>query len=151
MKILKAKIKVTHDNGATQYVYPQLWLDNVTRIPHITYPNDRTDEVQESGKEYQIVYPVVPDDLYTQMLAEHPEIFSVANKTEFEAYSDKHYPQKQIITDTDAVLTALVSVANGETLTQKQQEALDPVSAVPGVTLTERVIDKITKDYEITF
>ena len=151
MKILKAKIKVTHDNGATQYVYPQLWLDNVTRIPHITYPNDRTDEVQESGKEYQIVYPVVPDDLYTQMLAEHPEIFSVANKTEFEEYSDKHYPQKQIITDTNAALVVLAKAQKGETLTKAEKDVLDPKSSVAGVTLTERVIDKITKDYEITF
>lgn len=151
MKIIKAKIKVTHDNGGTQYVYPHLWLDNVSRIPMITYPNDRTDEVADKNDTYQIVYPVVPDDLYDQMLIEHPEIFSVADQTEFEAYSDKHCPQKEIITDQQAVLTALAATTTGKELTQKQRDALDPTSDVPGVTLTKRMIDIATQDYGATF
>lgn len=151
MKIIKAKIKVSHANGGTEYVYPQIWLDNVTEIPMIVYPNDRTDEVSESGETYQICYPVVPDELQTQMLAEHPEIFSVAEKTEFEAYADKHYPQKTIITDTDKVLSILAKSATGETLTKKDKDALDPQNETTGVTLSKRTADIATIDYGATF
>jgi len=102
MKIIKAKIKVSHANGGTEYVYPQIWLDNVTEIPMIVYPNDRTDEVSESGETYQICYPVVPDELQTQMLAEHPEIFSVrsapARVTTFPACVSVASPLSQFMT-----------------------------------------------------
>lgn len=151
MKIIKAKIKVTHDGGATQYVYPQIWLDNVSKIPQITYPNDRTDEVVDKGSEYQIVYPVVPDDLYTEMLSKEPDVFSVADQVEFEAYSDKHYPQKEVINDTNAVLSVLAKAQLGEVLTKAEKDVLDPKSAVAGVTQTERVIDTVITKYGATF
>jgi len=151
MKIIKAKVKVTHEGGATHYVYPQIWLDNVSRIPMITYPNDRTDEVSDIDGEHQIVYPVVPDDLYTEMLTKHPEVFSVADQVEFEAYSDKHYPQKQIINDTDAVLLVLAKAQKGDVLTKADKNVLDPLNATAGVVSTERVIDKVIKDYGATF
>lgn len=151
MKVIKAKVKVTHDGGGTHYVYPAVWLDNVSRIPMITYPNDRTDEVVEIDNEYQIVYPVVPDDLYTEMLATNPEVFSVADQMEFESYSDKHYPQKEVINDTDAVLLVLAKAQKGEVLTQTENDIIDPRSMTAGIVSTERVIDKVTKDYGATF
>ena len=70
MKVLKAKICITHKNGATQYIgYPQIWLDNKEKIPMILYPNDRSDEIlNREGKLCQIVFPVVPDDLAMELL-----------------------------------------------------------------------------------
>lgn len=151
MKVIKAKIKVTHDGGATQYVYPKLWMDNVSRIPQVTYPNDRSDEVIDKSETFQIVYPVVPDDLYEEMLTKEPDVFSVADQIEFEAYSDKHYPQKEIITDTNAVLVVLARAQKGEVLTQGDKDILDPNSPVQGISRTERVVDTVITKYGATF
>jgi len=151
MKIIKAKIKVTHDGGGTQYVYPQIWLDNVANIPMVTYPNDRTDEVVDRTGSYQIVYPAVPDELYNKMLAEHPEIFSVANRLEFETYSDKHYPVKDRITDQDAVMTVLAKVALKEVLTETDEAVINPTSPTAGINKTERVVDTVTQKYGAIF
>lgn len=151
MKIIKAKIKVTHDNGGTQYVYPQLWLDNKERIPMISYQSDRTDEITTGQNTYQTCYPLVPDDLYAQMLAQHPEIFSVTNQVEFEAHSAKHNPTKQTITDKDALLTFLTKVALGETLTKEEKDKLDPKKEGAFITETPKEIDVAITKYGATF
>ena len=90
MKILKAKIYVDQSGGSTKYTYPQVWLDNRERIKEILYPQDRSDQGNDAKGTFQLVYPVVPDDVATELL-KLPE-FSVANRTEFENYSTKHYP-----------------------------------------------------------
>ena len=71
MKVLKAKIEVVHPNGtSTEYKdYPQVWLDNKEKLQAILYPKDRSDEVSENGKLYQILYPLVPDELEADFLA----------------------------------------------------------------------------------
>lgn len=151
MKVIKAKIKVTHEGGGTHYVYPQIWLDNVSLIPMVTYPENRTDDIVEKGSEYQIVYPLVPDDLYAKMLETEPDVFSVADQAEFEAYSDKHYPQKEVISDTNAVLVVLAKAQKGEVLTKEEKDVLDPTSPVLGVSKTKRVIETVITEYAATF
>lgn len=145
MKLLKAKIEVTHENGATQYVgYPQLWLDNKEKIPAILYPKDRTDELDENGKTYQIVYPVVPDDLHPEFLQD--ALFSEPDLIELQAYNDKHSPSIEKISDADRVLSILTKVARNEALTPEEKLALDPASTEPGVTTTKDFL-QIAKDY----
>jgi hypothetical protein len=148
MKILKVKIEVTHNNGATQYVgYPKEWLDNKEKISNILYPGDRTDEVGEGGKLYQIVYPVLPDDLYDKM--KNLPICSEPNLAELTAYSDKHAPQVERITDENKVIGILAKTAQGKVLTKADKDALDPENPTPGITKTKRWIDEI-KQYGIT-
>lgn len=140
MKVLKALVEVEHPNeGTTQYVgYPKAWLDNKEKIPTILYPQDRTDEMVQNGKTYQILYPVVPDDVATEML-KSPD-FSLANPVELNAYSAKHLPQREIARD-DIVLPILIKQARGEKLSPKDLNALDPNNPEPGVRMSEKFED----------
>lgn len=136
-KILKVKVEVTHINGATQYVgYPKEWLDNKSKISAILYPADRTDEVSENGKTYQIVYPIIPDDVYDLM--KNLPICSEPNLAELTAYADKHVPQTIRITDQDKVLAILAKAALDEKLTKEEKDALDPNNPTAGVTKTKK-------------
>ena len=148
MKILKVKIEITHDNGATQYIgYPKIWLDNKEKIKEILYPSNRTDEVGEGGKLYQIVYPILPDDLYEQMKT--LPICSEPDPAELAAYSDKHAPQAERITDEKKVIAILAKTARGEVLAKADKDALDPENSTPGITKSKRWVDEIKK-YGIT-
>ncbi len=145
MKVIKASIEVTHENGGTQYVgYPKVWLDNKERIPAILYPNDRTDEVQKDGKLSQVVYPVIPDDLEVAFLAEG---FELADPAELKAYSDKHTPSRETITDQTKILMILSKVALDTPLTQKEKEALDPTKPEAGITLTKTFVEMVKEQY----
>lgn len=148
MKILKVKIEVTHENGGTQYIgYPKIWLDNTNKIPEILYPKDRTDEVDENGKTYQIVYPVLPDDLYEKM--KDLPICSEPNLTEFTIYSDKHAPSVEVINNQQKVISILAKVGRKQILTKQEENALDPDNQEIGINKTEKWTDKIQK-YGIT-
>lgn len=151
MKILKAKIKVDHRGGGTKYEYPQIWLDNKENINPIFYPKDRTDEATDGTVGlHQVVYPNVPDAVATQMLADHPDIFSTADRTEFETYTDKHNPVKEIVTDQEAVLTVLAKVARKEKLTLEDEAVIDPLNEAAGVKKSKRMID-LALEYDATF
>ena len=148
MKILKVKIEVTHEGGATQYVgYPKEWLDNKSKISIILYPQDRTDEVMENGKIYHIVYPILPDDVYDLMKG--LPICSEPNLDELTTYSDKHMPQITKITDQDKVLSILAKVALDEKLTKEDRDALNPENSARGISKSKRWIDNL-KDYGVT-
>ena len=148
MKILKVKIEVTHVNGATQYVgYPREWLDNKERIPTILYPSDKTDEIIEGGKIYQVVYPILPDDVYDIM--KRLPICSEPTKAEIEAYSDKHLPQTIIINDQNKILTILAKAALEEKLTKEEKDALNPDKPTSGVTKTKKWTDNLI-EYGVT-
>ena len=146
MKLLKVKIEVTHVNGATQYVgYPRIWLDNKERIQEILYPADRTDEVNENGKLYQIIYPVLPDDVYEQM--KNLSICYEPNLIELTAYSEKHAPQFERITDEKKVLAILAKVALGEELSKEEKDTLDPEKPASGISKSKKWIDGIREKY----
>ena len=140
MKILKALVKVNHDNGGTQYIYPQIWLDNKENIPTILYPTDRSDEVDGC----QIVYPVVPDDVADLLLQN--EGFSVADSVELQAYSDKHYPIVDRVVDQNKVITILAKATLGAALSTEEKNALDPTNPEPGIIKTKSFIE-IARDY----
>lgn len=135
MKIIKAKVYIDQDTGSTVYHYPDIWLKNKESIPAILYPQDRSDQGTDERGKFQIIYPVVPDDLATELL-KLPE-FSPANQKELEQYSLKHQPIKEVITDQSTVIKATLKLAKGQSLAQKEIDALDPDSPEPGIVKTK--------------
>lgn len=150
MKILKAKIEITHNDGGTQYNYPNVWLDNKHLIPMVVYQADRTDDIVEGEKMYQTCYLLAPDELYTEMLSKHPDIFSVANAVDFDAFSNKHSPQKEIITDQSAVFSVLSKATLGTPLTTKEKQVIDAKDPTAGINLTRSMLEIATNDYGAT-
>lgn len=148
MKLLKAKVKITHNGGGTQYTYPQIWLDNKERIPAILYPKDRTDELVEGNMLYQVVFPVVPDDLYDELLR-LPE-FSIPSQTEVRAYTDKHAPKREVMQDEEKVLSLLAKVGRGATLNQQEKNALDPAHPEKGLGMSKDFVE-VCNDYGVIF
>jgi len=143
MKLIKAKIYVEQDAGGTRYTYPAIWLDNKERIPAILYPQDRSDQGTDEKGTFQFVYPVVPDDL---VAAFEKEGFEVADSQDAQAYSDKHAPAREVIEDQSKVIKILAKVALDTPLTQKEKEALDPLSPEKGITMSKSFIE-IARDY----
>lgn len=141
MKVLKAYIEIEHPSPtSTNYIgYPQLWLDNATRIPLVLTPNDRSDEVVHNGKLCQILYPVVPDDLLDQFLA--IDGITLADPNELEAYSDKHTPRTESITHERVFNKIMLKFMRGEPLSKKDRDALDPTNPEPGVTMSKSFTD----------
>lgn len=148
MKLLKAKVKITHNDGATQYTYPQIWLNNKERIPSILYPKDRTDELVEGNALYQVVFPVVPDDLYDEFL-KLPE-FSIPSQAEVQSYTDKHLPKREVMQDESKVLSLLAKVGRGNALTQQEKDALDPAHPTKGLGMSKDFVE-ICNDYGVIF
>lgn len=148
MKIIKAKVLITHDNNATQYFYPQIWLDNKEKIPSILYPQDRTDEVADSNKLYQIVYSIVPDDLYAELL-KLPE-FSVPSQAEVQSYTDKHAPKRETMQDEGKVLSILAKVGRGVILNQQEKDALNPAHPEKGLGMSKDFVETCN-DYGVIF
>jgi hypothetical protein len=143
MKVIKAKIKVDQSQGSTQYEYPSIWLANKERIPMIVYPNDRSDQVSDEKGEYQIVYPVVPDDLYEEMLKLHPEQFEPAGQAEFEQYADKHHPRKVVTLDQNKVNEIVSKIALGKPVTKDEKNSINPEVDGGAVVKSKRVVDEV--------
>lgn len=147
MKILKAKVSINRWNGSTNYHYPWAWLSNKEKIPAILYPSNRNDEIIENGQLYQIVYPIVPDDVATELLKDSN--FSLPTRPEIESYANKHYPIKDSITDDKKILTILAKVARKESLTLEDEKALDPNSPEKGINKSRSWLEVCT-DYNVT-
>lgn len=152
MKILKAKIEVSHANGGTEYLgYPAMWLAHKEKIPAILYPTDRSDEIEEGGKTYQFVYPCVPDDVADILLSSPDGLITLADQSEVVAYADKHLPSREIISDQSKVLAIVAKAARGEKLNEAEVNALDPEHPDEGVTKTKPWLDRVTEAYGVTW
>lgn len=143
MKIIKAKIKVDQSQEGTRYEYPSIWLANKERIPMIVYPSDRSDQVSDEKGEYQIVYPVVPEDLYEEMLKLHPEQFEPADQVEFEKYADKHHPRKIITLDQNKVNEIVSKVTLGVPVTLDEKNSINPEVEGGAIVKSKRVVDDV--------
>lgn len=145
MKFLKAKIYIDQDAGSTRYTYPQVWLDNKERIPLIGTPNDREiakqcgDQAVDEKGTYQVLYPLVPDDLVDTLLA--LDGVTVATAEEVDAFSETHLPKREVVNDQHAVLGVLVKQARGEVLTKADNSVLDPTTDTPGTTLSKSLVE----------
>lgn len=140
MQILRAEVEITHPPaGGTVYVYPLTWLANKEKIPTILYPDNRTGEIERNGKRYQIVYPLVPDDLVDTFLKEKG--IELADPDEVQAYGEKHMPKREAVVHEQKVMVILAKFARGESLSDVEKEALDPAKEEPGVTLSKSFLE----------
>lgn len=144
MKLLKAKVYVDQSKGNTTYSYPDAWMENVERIPAIFYPNDRSDQGKDEKGTYQVVYPIVPDDLVDAFLKLG---FEMADRKEVEAYTLKHNPPKETITDQNKVLAITAKVALGATLTQTEKDSLDPLKEETGVSMSKSWLEIVETNH----
>lgn len=143
MKLIKAKVYIEQDASGTRYSYPSVWLDNKERIPAILYPQDSSDQGADEKGTFQFVYPLVPDDLVFDF---EKEGFEVADSQDAQAYSDKHAPAREFIQDQTKVISILAKVALDTPLTQKEKDALNPLSDEKGITMSKSFIE-IARDY----
>ena len=143
MKVLKAKVKVTHDNNATQYHYSKEWLDNKHLIPIILYPTTREDEFEENGEIFKTIYPCVPDDLDLG--------FPQATEDEVRAFSEKHAPVKEVVTDSDKILAVVAKLVRNEELTVEEANAIDPTNSESGIILSKNWVDVVKSEYDGRF
>ncbi len=145
MKVLKALIEIEHPSSlSTNFIgYPQLWIDNKERIPMIMMPTDRSEDIEMNGKLYQPLFPLVPDDLFDAFLK--IDGFSEPDPVELQTFADKHAPQTEIFEE--RIFNKIVlKFINGEELTQKDRDAIDPASPERGVTLSKGFIN-LAKEY----
>jgi len=137
-KILKVKIKREPIlGGGTHYVYPPEY--NAKKIQVLCYESMGEEDKVKARGDYEYCIGVVKDEDAPAFLKSN-DIVEI-NETKAKIDGKKWRPQTERIIDEKEVLRICAKAVSGESLTQKEKDALNPDKAEIGVNKSKSFSD----------
>lgn len=147
MKLLKIKIKRENKNNTTKLTYPKEYRAKLVNVLAYETKDERLKRSDKDTIHYCIC--IVDDKVGNHMLKS--DDITEITETEFKNLGDKWRPQKEIITNQNEVISLTAKAVRGETLTQKEKDALDPDKDEKGINKSqsfEEMFNNQKKKYE---
>ena len=144
MKYLKIKVTKEIVGGQTTYTYPN-WYDakKVNILMYETSFGKGKVNSEGRGNNDEFIHCVV-EDIYGETINTEVDVEDML-RADFIADADVIYETTEKITSPDKVMSILGKQARGETLTQEDNDALDPQNKdVAGIVISQTFGEKVT-------
>ena len=140
MRILKIKVRRQQTKAGTFYTYPPEY--DAEKIQVICYESvlpENYKKVVERGNEEEFLIGVVRDDDASTFLCSSN--VQEINREEAVTLGNQWLKQTERIADLGKVLVIMAKVCRGESLNQREKDALDPNKPEQGINLSRSIED----------